>query len=229
MTAGAGVQHSEMFPLLHSDSENTMELFQIWLNLPRKSKMVTPYFKMLWADDIPKLQFDSGESKGVKIEIIAGNIGEVKAPVPPPDSWAFDPQNQVAIWNIIIPQGSSWELPVSAPDIHRSLFCYQGEIDISRQKIPEYHAADLRPHMATRIGSSTGEARILLLQGRPIAEPVVQHGPFVMNTREEIAQAFNDFQRTRFGGWPWPRYDQVHDRDAGRFARHADGRVEVKS
>jgi len=65
-----------------------------------------------------------------------------------------------------------------------------------------------------------------VLQGKPIGEPVVQHGPFVMNTRQEIQQAFLDYQRTRFGGWPWPSDDPVHPRAEGRFARHADGRIE---
>jgi hypothetical protein len=70
------------------------------------------------------------------------------------------------------------------------------------------------------------ESEILLLQGRPIAEPVAQHGPFVMNTRAEIQRAVTDYQRTRFGGWPWPSDAPVHDRQEGRFAKHADGKVE---
>jgi hypothetical protein len=65
-----------------------------------------------------------------------------------------------------------------------------------------------------------------MLQGRPIAEPVAQYGPFVMNTRAELEQAFDDYRRTQFGGWPWPVDAPVHGRDAGRFARHADGRIE---
>ena len=66
-----------------------------------------------------------------------------------------------------------------------------------------------------------------MLQGRPIGEPVERYGPFVMNTRDEIEQAFADYQATQFGGWPWPTDDPVHGAGAERFARHADGRTEL--
>jgi hypothetical protein len=71
-----------------------------------------------------------------------------------------------------------------------------------------------------------GECELLMLQGRPIAEPVVQYGPFVMNTREEIQNAIDDYRRTQFGGWPWQSDGPVHDRSDSRFAKHADGHVE---
>jgi hypothetical protein len=80
-----------------------------------------------------------------------------------------------------------------------------------------------------RLEAVDGACELLMLQGRPIGQPVVQHGPFVMNTRAEIQQAFNDYQRTRFGGWPWKDEDPVHPREEGRFARHADGRIERPS
>ena len=79
------------------------------------------------------------------------------------------------------------------------------------------------------LAAPEGKIEILLMQGRPIGEPVAQYGPFVMNTRAELEQAFNDFRRTQFGGWPFPANDPVHPRERGRFARHADGRVEDMS
>lgn len=67
-----------------------------------------------------------------------------------------------------------------------------------------------------------------MLQGKPINEPVAQYGPFVMNTQAEIQQTINDYRQTEFGGWPWPRTDQVHDKEKGRFALHANGKQENK-
>jgi quercetin 2,3-dioxygenase len=72
------------------------------------------------------------------------------------------------------------------------------------------------------------DAFLLLLQGCPINEPVVQHGPFVMNSAEEIHQAYADYRKTQFGGWPWSRYDMVHPRERGRFAIYSDGKEEVR-
>lgn len=229
MTAGGGVQHSEMFPLIHEDKENTMELFQIWLNLPKKNKMVDPHFKMLWGDSIPKHNHCDDNQLNTLVEVIAGELNGHKAPAPPPDSWAADPENHVAVWNIKMDAGAKWVMPKTAAGINRTIYYYEGEkLRVADETMPKYHRAKMRPDVDVVFQNGNKEAGILLLQGKPINEPVIQYGPFVMNTKQEIQEAFDEFHRTRFGGWPWPRTDQVHPRDKGRFAKHADGRIETK-
>ena len=93
--------------------------------------------------------------------------------------------------------------------------------------ISSYSAVRVRGEAQVTLHNGHQESELLLLQARPIAEPVVQYGPFVMNSRAEIQQAFDDYQRTGFGGWPWPTDDPVHPRAEGRHARHAGGRIEL--
>jgi redox-sensitive bicupin YhaK (pirin superfamily) len=229
MTAGKGVQHSEMFPLIHAKKDNPMELFQIWLNLPARDKMVEPHFKMLWADTIPHHKHKDAKGHLTEVEVIAGSLSKHKAPSPPPDSWAADPKHEVAILNIRMEPGAEFTLPKASTGINRCLYYYVGSgLVIGTQSIPTYHSMKARPEVDLVLKNGNNEARILVLQGKPIGEQVIQYGPFVMNTKEEIHQAFEDYQRTQFGGWPWPKPGQVHDRKAGRFALHADGRKEVK-
>jgi quercetin 2,3-dioxygenase len=224
MTAGRGVQHSEMFPLLHQDKRNPLLLFQVWLNLPAKSKMVEPHFAMFWAKDLPVVREQDAEGRAVNIEITAGDYKGARALAPPPASWAADPANGVAIWVIDLAADAEWELPAAAPGLNRVLYFFEGRsVKIGGAVIAARHGVTLPSDRAVPIRNSETAARFLLLQGRPIGEPVAQHGPFVMNTREELMQTFADYQRTQFGGWPWPRADQVHGK-RGRFARFADGR-----
>lgn len=230
MTAGKGVQHSEMFPLLKQDEENPLELFQIWLNLPAKRKMVKPYFKMLWADQIPHARFTDNNGKNIVVEVIAGKVGKYKAATPPPDSWAADPANEVAVLHIMLDAGAAWTLPAASAGINRTLFYYEGEgLYLAGQAIPAYHAIELQANAEIKLKAGKTPSSLLLLQGKPIGEPVIQYGPFVMNTKEEIMQAFEDYNKDQFGGWPWPRFDQVHPRSKSRFARHADGKEEIKN
>ena len=102
----------------------------------------------------------------------------------------------------------------------------QHHVRVGSQDVRGKVGIRLRPDAAMPLVAGMDDVELLLLQGRPIGEPVVAHGPFVMNTRAEIQQAIADYQRTQFGGWPWPSDDPVHPRTEGRFARHADGRVE---
>lgn len=229
MTAGKGVQHSEMFPLIKKDEDNTMELFQIWLNLPKANKMVEPHFKMLWRESIPNDESTDENGKKTIVEVIAGKLNDKTAQTPPPNSWAADESHEVAIWNIKMEAGANWKLPAASKGINRTLYFYEGDtLTLNDQSISGYKMVEVIADQEIEITSGEEAASILVLQGKPIGETVMQYGPFVMNTKEEIKQAFDDYHATQFGGWPWPRYDQVHDREKTRFARHADGTEEVK-
>jgi redox-sensitive bicupin YhaK (pirin superfamily) len=229
MTAGKGVQHSEMFPLIHSDKANPLELFQIWLNLPAKSKLVDPHFLMLWSEHLPKYVYSDAQGNPLEVEVIAGKIGDTQAPPPPPNSWAANPNNELAVWNIHLSPNVVWEMPKASEGINRTLYFYQGEtINIAGETIKSYHAVEVVGDAPLKISNGNHHSKILVLQGKPINEVVMQYGPFVMNSKEEIQQAFNEFHQNQFGGWPWPKYDMTHDRNAGRFAKHADGTIERK-
>jgi quercetin 2,3-dioxygenase len=220
LTAGKGIVHSEMFPLLDRGKRNPVELFQIWLNLPHADKLVDPHFSMLWANEIPVIR-----EAGTEVTIIAGAIAG-KTPLPaPPHSWASRAGSDVAIWTIRMTAGAAWTVPPASEGTNRTLYVFSGKLRVEDREIANGTGVRLRP-TATVALSSSGESEALVLQGRPIGEPIVQHGPFVMTTRGEIMQAFADYQRTQFGGWPWPSDAPVHPRDDGRFARYMDGRVE---
>jgi redox-sensitive bicupin YhaK (pirin superfamily) len=229
MTAGAGLQHSEMFPLLNMDKPNPLELFQIWLNLPKAKKFSKPYYDMLWSEDIPLYREKDKNGKLSEVTVIAGKIGDIIAPSPAPDSWAADPVNEIGIWLLKIQANGSWTIPTASFEINRTLYFYRGsEINIAGINVKPYNSIELLADQSVIIENGNTDAFFLMLQGRPINEAVVQHGPFVMNKALEIQQAFHDFRKTQFGGWPWTRYDNIHSSEKGRFAKYADGREEVK-
>ncbi|MDW7690960.1 pirin family protein [Flammeovirgaceae bacterium SG7u.111] len=230
MTAGKGVQHSEMFPLLKEDGGNTLEIFQIWLNLPKASKFVEPSFKMLWKEEVPVLNVKDAQGNTTEINVIAGELNGTQAPAPTPNSWAANPENYVGIFTIKMNPNAQWTLPATGSEANRAVYFYKGNsLKTEGKSLSEYHMAYLKADQDIHLENGEGEGFLLVLQGKPIKEPVAQYGPFVMNTQTEIQEAFADYQRTEFGGWPWPEREQVHGKEKGRFAKHADGREEIKS
>ncbi len=227
MTAGRGIVHSEMFPLRDRNAANPGELFQIWLNLPAAHKMVDPHFTMLWADRIPVLEAKDDAGRTTNVTVVAGKLGDLMPPSPPPHSWASDPRSDVAVWTIRMDPGARWVVPPAAEGTHRTLFHFAGDtLNVAGVGVRPRSAITVVAAAEVELVNGKREGEILLLQGRPIGEPVAKYGPFVMNTRAELEQAFGDYRRTQFGGWPWPTHGPVHPRDKDRFAIHADGRLE---
>ena len=227
VTAGRGIEHAEMFPLLDRSGPNALELFQIWLNLPRAAKLVEPHFQMLWASGIPRVTARDAAGGATEIVLVAGHLGEVRAPPPPPKSWAARPDTDVAIWTLRMAPHARWTLPAAAGGINRTVYAFRGgPLRMDGEEIPAASAVRLRPGRELPLQNGAEESEMLLLQGRPIGEPVVQYGPFVMNSRAEIVQAFTDYQQTRFGNWPWPSDAPVHGGEAVHRARLPDGTAE---
>jgi redox-sensitive bicupin YhaK (pirin superfamily) len=228
LTAGAGIVHSEMFPLLDRTGPNHAELFQIWLNLPAADKMAAPHFGMLWDRTIPRVATRDEAGRAAEVRVVAGSFGGERAPSPPPRSWASRVDADVAIWTVRLDAGASVELPRAAgADTVRTLYFFAGpSLTVGGERLDAHAALLVRADVDLPLVAGDGACEVLVLQGRPIGEPVAQQGPFVMNTREELQRAFSDYRATRFGGWPWPSDGPVHGADPARFARHVDGRTE---
>jgi redox-sensitive bicupin YhaK (pirin superfamily) len=228
LTAGGGIQHAEMFPMVHPDRPNTLEMFQIWLNLPAADKMVPAYFTMLWGEQTPRLHHLDTDGRSTDLTVVAGSYPGVGAQDSPPNSWASRPESAIGIWHLSMAPDAHFELPGATDDgINRVLYAFEGSwVDIDGTPVKSGNGAVLNAsaHLSLQAGAEGIE--VMVLQGRPIGEPVVQYGPFVMNTEQEIQETFRDYQATQFGGWPWPKPDPDHGgAGQGRFARHADGGI----
>jgi redox-sensitive bicupin YhaK (pirin superfamily) len=228
LTAGKGVQHAEMFPLLNEDS-NPFEIFQIWLNLPAKSKKAEPYYKMLWSEDIPSIDEKDKNGKNIKLELIAGSYKNTSALPPNPDSWAADANNHFQIWMIKMDEKAVFKIPSIDEELTRSLYFYQGEsFTIEDKTINENHFVELDPKQEVELMNGNREGFFIFLQSRPINEPIVQYGPFVANTKQELQETIQAYQQTQFGGWPWPESGPVHGKTMGRFSKLPDGKEVIK-
>lgn len=225
MTAGKGIQHAEMFPLLDKENPNPLELFQIWINLPSKSKMVDPYFTMIWNENVPKIKFEGG-----KLTIVAdtSKMFSDRTISPPPDSWASQKDSNVGIVLIELDPDASYDIPATSGNTNRRIYFFEGDgVQLNGRKLTVNHGVTLKADVQVTIKSGATTNRLILFQGKPIGEPVAQKGPFVMNTQQELNQAYTDYAKTRFGGWPWPSDAPVHPREKGRFAKHPDGRIDT--
>ena len=168
-----------------------------------------------------------GEKLAGRLTLIAGSFAGQTALPPPPDSWAAKDDHLLAIWLLEISPSLEITLPAAQGECHRVLYFYEGEsLEIEDKEVLAKSAIQVEAASPLKLKANNGPAKILVLQGVPIGEPVAQHGPFVMNTQTELKQAFQEYQRTEFGGWPWPSEAPVHAREESRFARYPDGRIE---
>lgn len=186
MTAGKGVIHSEM-PLQES---GRMRGFQLWINLPAKEKMRPASYRDIPADEIPSLTL----SNGVTVKVIAGTAtldqqiidGAINSRAKPIST---DP----LFLDVVLPAKVSFE-QIILDGYNAVIYPYEGDVIVDNQTLPKHAAGLLTQQGRVEVKAGNQEARFILLAGKPIGEPVVQHGPFVMNSREEIEQALADYR-----------------------------------
>src|SRR5574340_1197606 len=183
MTAGRGVVHSEM-----PEQENgVMEGFQLWLNLPARRKMTAPWYRDIPRDEIPGYVTE----EGVAVRVIAGTSNGIAGAMQREDT-------EPLYLDIEMPADSMFS--TSLPAAHNAFaYVYRGEVMIGGTEVGEGRVAILAnsPQADGVVLISSGPARVILISGKPLGEPIIQHGPFVMNTKEEILQAIKDFQNRR--------------------------------
>jgi hypothetical protein len=188
MTAGSGLIHAELSPAAFKRDGGPMEILQLWVNLPSRLKMTTPDYVGLQAADIPTFTTDGG----VTVEPVSGEWLGVAAPI--------QPLIDVHLAVVRLAAGARFDAPVAAG---RNVFLYvvKGQVSVAGTHVPEWNLAALGDGEAVEI-TAASDAVVLLGHARPIGEPVFSHGPFVMNTREEIVQAIQDYQAGKFGPPP---------------------------
>ncbi|MFN3738162.1 pirin family protein [Hydrogenophaga sp.] len=185
MTAGRGVIHSE----IPQQEEGVMEGFQLWLNLHSSEKMNAPWYRDFQSEQLPKLR----TPEGVDVTVIAGASHGVQGAV-------TREITQPLYLDVHMPSGSRFEQTLPA-DHNAFLYVYRGEVRIAGQAVPVQRMAILA-NAAQADGvviEASADARLILVSGRPLNEPIVQYGPFVMNTQQEIYQALTDFRDGRLG------------------------------
>lgn len=187
MTAGSGLVHAEISPASFKRSGGPLEILQLWLNLPPALKMTRPRYVGLQADEIPVHELDDGR---VRLALIAGRMGEDEGPIPS--------LTGVFMSTVTMTGGGRMHLDGLSG---RNVFLYvvDGTVRIGGREVPRWTLAQLDTGGDRLEIEAAPEARLLLGHGDPIGAPVVAHGPFVMNTVDEIRQAITDYQAGRFG------------------------------
>ena len=224
LTTGNGVEHCEMFPLLHEDRENPFELFQIWFNSSPEQKQQPADYKMFWREKIPHVIETDADGHKADVRVVSGRFKQTDALSRPPNSWAAAAENNVNIYLIQLAPHSKLNIPATTASSTRFCYFYQGnQLTVSRETIEFKHLVELKPDVEIELIAGDTEARILWLEGEPIGAPVAMRGPFVLNTNEELNAAFKRYRETQFGGWPWPSPAPVFKKEQPRFATFNGG------
>lgn len=190
MTAGSGLVHAELSPDAFKRAGGPLEILQLWVNLPAALKMSPPHYVGLQKDEIPTVEADGGRAA---VHLIAGEFGGVTGP--------YDPLVDMVMATIALKPGARLTLPAAGK---RNVFLYvvRGEVTVGGEAAKAHHLIELNPDGDSVELAASTDAFVVFGHAEPFGEPVVSHGPFVMNTREEIIQAIEDYNAGKFGTVP---------------------------
>ena len=190
MTAGRGLVHAEISPKSFKEQGGPLEILQLWVNLPSRLKMVDPNYIGLQKGDIPELSLDGGR---VTLQAVSGTWEGQRAPI----------QSLIDIHmaTVFMTTGGRLRVPI-APTRNIFLYVVRGNVAVAGEAALPHHLVEMNGDGDTLAMEAAGDAVLLLGHAEPIGEPVVAHGPFVMNTRAEIREAMADYQSGKFGGLP---------------------------
>ena len=188
MTAGAGILHEEFHSAEFTRTGGELKMIQLWVNLPAKDKMAAPGYQSITADLIPRVALPDNAGH---VRVIAGDYADVSGP-----ARTFSPLN---VWDMQLTQGHDVSLRQPA-GWSTALVVLEGEISVNgAENAREGQLVVLSQQGETLHLSATADAKVLLLAGEPLGEPIVGYGPFVMNSKTQIAEAVRDFNSGRFG------------------------------
>ncbi|WP_081210925.1 pirin family protein [Salegentibacter sediminis] len=187
MTAGSGLIHAEVSSEKFKEKGGPLEILQLWVNLPAKLKMGKPWYKGLQNIEIPVAEFEGG-----KAQVVSGEFEGTKG--------AFQPETGINLALLFIEKGAKLKLQV--PENH-NILCYviKGELQVNGKQAMKLHLVDFGNDSPELQIEAIEDSTLLFGHAKPFDEPVVARGPFVMNTMEEINQAYADYQSGKFGSW----------------------------
>lgn len=186
MTAGAGILHEEFHSQRFTEHGGTMEMAQLWVNLPAKDKLTPPRYQGIKAQDIPQVALAQGH-----LRVIAGEYEQVHGP-----ALTYSP---LSVWDVTLDQGASQDF--SVPGGHSVIVVVlRGELRVNHEHVVRTdHSVIFAHHGSDFCLEALTDSHVLVLSGEPLNEPIKGYGPFVMSSQQEINQAIDDFNQGRFG------------------------------
>jgi redox-sensitive bicupin YhaK (pirin superfamily) len=189
MTAGSGLIHAEVSSEEFKKKGGPLEILQLWINLPARSKMVKPFYKGLQKEEIPTLMKDEGR---VIFNLVSGDMDGHTA--------SFSSGIGMHLYTVHFKPGGKLDMDIPA-DNQVFFYVIRGSLEVNGQLVDKLSLVEFDQNDTRLSVSSPGESLLLLGYAKPLGEPVVAQGPFVMNTQQEIEKAFEDYQSGKFGTW----------------------------